>query len=69
MRIIFHGDETFDYNSDFIFKKIPNGVYMVRTTVEPTDDDAFEAYDFQWPTALKDNTLTPLEIEIPRPNA
>lgn len=54
MRYEFHGDETFFDNPEFAFKKIPDGVYSVRTTCYP---DEGEPYDIQIPAELRDGTL------------
>lgn len=54
MKVIFHGNETFEENPEFAFKKIPDGVYSVRTTVYPDDGEAF---DVQSSAELRDGTL------------
>lgn len=69
MKLHFHGSETFECNPEFIFKKIPDGKYFVRTTVEPTETEQFVPYDFQWPVELRDGTITALPCDIPSPDA
>lgn len=54
MKAIFHGSETFEENPAFAFKKIPDGIYSVRTTLYPDDG---EPYDIQSPAELRDGTI------------
>lgn len=54
----FHGDEAFFYNTEYAFKRVPDGRYDVRTTVTPSESEAFAPFDFLWPAVLKDGTLT-----------
>lgn len=66
MRVTIHGNETFEENPEFAFKRIPDGLYSVRATASSREGEQhFEPFDFQWPAELKDGTITYLSCDIP----